>query len=210
MNQQHTSNNTAAATTQYPMRAMRIALAAILMALAAVFMAPSAHAHDQLVQSNPAPGATVKSSPKRITLTFSGELKPIGDIVKLTTAGDAAVETTHTIAGTELTITPVKQLENGTYSLVARVVSSDGHPIDQKLDFTVDAPKASVSPSAVASPSVTAQANPAPAPVPEATPTPEQAPTAVKGGIPTPLVWAIAGLVGLGAVVMIIAKTRGK
>ena len=190
------------------MRAMRIALAAVLTALAAVFMAPSAHAHDQLVQSSPEPGATVKNSPKRITLTFGGDLKPIGDIVKLTAAGNAAVETTHSIGGTELTITPMKPLENGTYSLVARVVSSDGHPIDQQLAFTVDAPAASAGPGTVTSPPATAQASPAP--VPAATPTEEQSPAAVRGGVPAPLVWAIAGLVGLGAVVMIIAKTRGK
>ncbi|GAA4369378.1 hypothetical protein GCM10023166_16940 [Paeniglutamicibacter cryotolerans] len=184
------------------------------MALAAVFMAPSAHAHDQLVQSSPEPGATVKNPPKRITLTFSGELKPIGDIVKLTDADNAAVETTHSIAGTELTITPVKPLENGTYSLVARVVSSDGHPIDQKLAFTVKTPAASASPSAVASPAPASTTAPAAAVSPsataQATPEPEQAPAAVKGGIPAPLVWSIAGLVGLGAVVMIIAKTRAK
>lgn len=214
MNQQHTQS-TSAVATRHPMRAFRIVLAAMLMALAAVFMAPSAQAHDQLIGTKPEQGSTVKSSPKQITLTFSGELKPIGDLAILKDSSDTVIETTRTIKGTEMTVTPGKQLENGVYSLVTRVVSSDGHPIEQKLGFTVAAAVSNPNPSPTATASASAVPETTTTPEPPATAAPESTEAAAPvsspiDGIPAIVVWPLVGLVVVGGLLMVIAKTRRK
>ncbi len=182
-------------------------LAVALLSLMTLFGVGSAQAHDELVASTPANGAVLKSSPEKFVLTFSGDLKEIGTIVELKDEKGDSVQTSYEIARRDLTITPDATLPNGDYTLVARVVSSDGHPIDKKLAFSVKDPKAVES----ATPTPVATAAPSAAPSSEAAPVPapdKQSPSEQLSGLPTAVVWLIAGVVVLGSVLMVLLKVR--
>ncbi|PQZ96394.1 hypothetical protein CQ018_03835 [Arthrobacter sp. MYb227] len=180
-------------------------IAAALLCMMTLLGVNSASAHDELVATTPTQGAVLESSPKEFVLTFSGALKQIGTIIKLQDANGESVETAFTIVGRDLTVTPVAALPNGEYSLVTRVVSSDGHPIDKKLEFSVK------NSQAVTSAEPTPAANQAPSAEPTAQATaapvaPEEAKTFM--GLPTGVIWALVGVVVLGSVAMVLAKTR--
>lgn len=181
-------------------------IAAALLCMMALLGVNSASAHDELVATTPTQGAVLETSPKEFVLSFSGALKQIGTIIKLQSADGEPVETTFIIAGRDLTVTPVSALPNGEYSLVTRVVSSDGHPIDKKLEFSVKDPQAATSVEPAPSATTAASAEP----TTEATATPV-APEAASSfmGLPTGVIWGLVGLVVLGSIAMVIAKTRG-
>ena len=182
-------------------------LAVALLSLMTIFGVGSAQAHDELVATTPANGAVLKTSPEKFVLTFSGDLKEIGTIVELKDEKGRSSKTSFEIASRDLTVTPDATLPNGEYTLVTRVVSSDGHPIDKKLVFSVKDPKAVE--TAVPTPA----ANPAPsaAPSSEAAAVPsadQQSPMNQLAGLPTAVVWLIAGVVVLGSVLIILLKVR--
>lgn len=181
-------------------------VAAALLCMMTLLGVNSASAHDELVATTPTQGAVLESSPKEFVLSFSGSLKQIGTIIKLQNADGEPVETTFVIAGRDLTITPVAELPNGEYSLVTRVVSSDGHPIDKKLEFSVNDPQAATS----AQPTPVATTAPSAEPTAEATAAPV-APEKANSfmGLPIGVIWGLVGLVVLGSIAMVIAKTRG-
>lgn len=190
---------------QTPRAATRITalLAAALVCLMAVFGVSSASAHDELVAASPSNGEVLTSSPKQIALTFSGELKKIGTIIELRNAAGKSVETNYSIAQRDLTIVPAAPLANGNYTLVSRVVSSDGHPIDKKLEFSVKDP-AAVAPSPEPS-QVHAADTPAPSAAQAPADAPDEAPVA---GVPAALIWIAAGIAGIGMIVVVLLKVR--
>ena len=131
--------------------------AAILIALVAVFSSVSAaSAHDELVSSNPVAGSTMTKSPEKIELNFSGVLQQLAgaetSVVALSTEDGTKLASEVTTKGKNVTVVPEKKLDSGTYKLVYRVVSSDGHPIEASFNFTVKLPVAA---SATPSDSVT-------------------------------------------------------
>jgi copper resistance protein C len=98
--------------------------------------AAPASAHDRLLSSNPADGATV-GAPENVTLTYSAEILPTGARVQVK-APDASVATSGdpTVKGTKV-VQQVDASAPGTYSVTWRVTSSDGHPISGTFSFTV-------------------------------------------------------------------------
>ena len=187
-------------------------LAVALLSLMTIFGVGSAQAHDELVATSPESGAVLKTSPDKVVMTFSGELKKIGTIVELKDEKGESFENGYEIAGRELTVTPKAALPNGNYTMVTRVVSSDGHPIDKKLAFTVKDPQAaaSASPSASATPAASATPSAAATQAPATEPANEQQdPATPLAGLPASVVWIIAGVVVLGSVLMILLKVRG-
>lgn len=101
------------------------------------FAATSASAHDQLVSSNPESGQTLEAAPSEATLEFSGQIAELGSEVALMRDGEA-VELPGSLQfdGTKITV-PLPELEQGTYELNWRVVSSDGHPIAGTIPFKI-------------------------------------------------------------------------
>lgn len=182
-------------------------LAIALLSLMTLFGVGSAQAHDELVASTPANGAVLKTSPEKFVLTFSGDLKKIGTIVELKDEKSQSVKTSYEIASRDLTVTPEATLPNGDYALVARVVSSDGHPIDKKLTFSVQDPKAveSATPTPAASPAMSAPPSTDAATVPAQD---QQSPAEQVAGLPMAVVWLIVGVVVLGSVLMVLLKVR--
>lgn len=184
-------------------------IAAALFCLMTLFGVSSASAHDELVATTPTNGAVLKTSPKELVMTFSGELKEIGTIINLKDAQGQEIATTSKISRRDLTVTPEASLPNGEYTLVTRVVSSDGHPIDKKLEFSVADPQAVATPEATKP--VAPEANPAPSvqPTAENSVAPVEQPSAgLFAGLPTPVIWIVAGIAVVGFVATIVVRFR--
>lgn len=186
--------------------------AVILLAILAMFASmTAASAHDELVSSTPKNGASLKEAPEKLTLEFSGELQSMSGVesTKVVLKQDGKeVETTAATKGKVVTVTPAKALEAGEYDLAFRVVSSDGHPVENKLTFTIDsatptpsmvnAPSESAQPSETAQASESAQASDSA----EASRNPVQA----AGSSMSPVLWVVIGVVILGGVIAVLAK----
>ncbi|WP_435298850.1 copper resistance CopC family protein [Timonella sp. A28] len=139
---------------------------ALFAALTAAFFAlgqASAFAHDVLIDSNPKDGDTLTTAPKTLSLEFNNPVQELGGqfIVKSSDGTEVASDAPAS-AGRTVTF-ELPELTNDTYSVAWRVVSSDSHPIEGALTFTVDDPNAAqetTTPTATSSPTETAEATP--------------------------------------------------
>ncbi|GHD02490.1 copper resistance CopC family protein [Zhihengliuella salsuginis] len=119
--------------------ALAALFAALLLAVGAatavsLASASTAHAHDQLISTDPADGAALEAPPEQLTLTFSGEIQDIGTTVELVDAEGAEHAVDLAADRGDLAITPQAALPAGDYTLSWRVTSSDGHPIEGTVD----------------------------------------------------------------------------
>jgi len=113
----------------------------VLLAVVVILAVPSiVRAHAGLESSDPAPGAYLDVSPERVTLTFDEPVSTaFGSLRVLDGNGDTLVETTLSrgenkeVAVAELDET----LNDGTFVVVWRVTSSDGHPVQGSFTFVV-------------------------------------------------------------------------
>ncbi len=165
-----------------------------LAAAAVLFISPAASAHDSLVDANPADGEVVTVPISDVSLRFSGVLLGVdhGGNITVVTGPDGAYHETDCAAvdGTTLTL-PVALGEPGTYQVDWRVVSSDGHPISGRYQFTYQ-PPAGTSAAAGSEASPCAGVNAAPEPA------------AADPGAANGLVWGV----GIGAIaILLIAGT---
>ncbi|MFB0834728.1 copper resistance CopC family protein [Arthrobacter halodurans] len=221
-------------------RTLLTALAAAFLGWAALAAAPSALAHDALLESTPASGSELTVAPDSAVLRFSGELKPIGTQVVLTDETGAAHDAEASVSRDVLNVDFGSPLPDGEYTLVWRVVSSDGHPIEGRaadgsaVGFTVAAGPAGAasssgaaadggSPAAdggtgAAAPPVATSATasaPASAEAPaSAAAAPEAAPAAAGGGlfgdVPPAVAWIVLSLATVAAAAVVLAKVRGR
>jgi len=180
------------------------ALAAVLVLLVAG--APVALAHDRVLSVDPADGASVAVAPDQVQLVLSEAPIALGTAVEVRGPDGGVVSVGDPVIA-DATVTQALGGERpaGAYTVVWRVVSSDGHPIDGTSTFTAQTPAApTVSPGPTESPTTTPEPTATPTPTPEATtasPTPAPAPGDVTGGSVPP--WALA-LLGVGAAVTVI------
>ncbi|MFI6295633.1 copper resistance protein CopC [Nonomuraea sp. NPDC050790] len=169
------------------------ALTAILAALILLGTAAPALAHDALRTSDPAKGSTVESV-DQVKLEFTAKVRMPFVIVR----GDGGEfhEGKPALDGKVVTQALKGTLRDGKYTIAYRVVSSDGHPIEGEIPFTVKG-----APTPEATPSQSASAAPPPSPA-EQVQTPEQTPVgAEREGQATFPIWLIivvGGLVGIG------------
>ncbi|MFD1930073.1 copper resistance protein CopC [Nonomuraea mangrovi] len=137
-----------------------------LLLLAACWMfvlygAPQALAHDQLKSSSPAKNAVV-SAVEEIELEFTARVRL--PAVVLHDAGGAAVAVGKPEAdGAVVTAAVPQPLPPGRYVVGWRVVSSDGHPIEGEIPFTVKG-TASTTPTPSKAPSSSPATDPSTAP----------------------------------------------
>jgi len=194
-----------AARTPRRTRLASLAAALGLSAAAVLATAMPAAAHDELIASDPADGSTVASLPSEVTLTFSAFPldEPGATLVEVTdaagddlTAGDPVVEGTAVVQALEGSV-------DGEITVVWKVVSSDGHPIDGEFRFEVTGGPApapaegeATEPAATAEP--TAEETAAPA-APTVTETAAPTPAGDEEGNPV-LPWALAGILLIAAV----------
>lgn len=111
---------------------------AVLIALFLLAPAGTASAHDQLLGSDPEDGAVVEA-PDELELEFSGQLSELGlQVVVTDPDGRSVVDGEPEVDGRFVTQDLVDDLGAGTYDVVWRVTSEDGHPISGELSFTVE------------------------------------------------------------------------
>ncbi|TDP80379.1 hypothetical protein DEU31_0816 [Brachybacterium sp. AG952] len=190
------------------------ALAALFAALLAALLAlgAPAQAHDTLLESDPADGATLETSPEAITLTFSADILEVSPLVRITDeSGEQLAEITPSIDGPVATATLEEPLPAGTSTVQWRVVSSDGHPIEGTFEVTVEqdaaaeetteAPAEESSPAEESAPAETA------APAEEGEQATAEAAEEESGSSMTPLL-IVLGVAVVGAVVAVLLIMR--
>lgn len=122
------------------MSSLRRVVTVSLLAAVAVMLPQSAVAHDELISSDPADGATVATAPEQLTLTFSGQIAEVGAAVNVTDGAQASVvDGDPQVEGTTLVQDLSDDLAAGDYEVVWRVTSQDGHPISGTFGFVVEA-----------------------------------------------------------------------
>ncbi|MDO5618632.1 copper resistance CopC family protein [Kocuria sp.] len=138
----HKQQNTpGTAPGRLPRRARLARLAAAVATAGLVALPGPVWAHDTLVSSNPGDGARVTQAPTEVELTYSADLLDVGTQVRVTDSQGADVtDGEPQVSGTTVTqdITPA-QTEDESYTVVWRVVSSDGHPIEGTFSYDVGA-----------------------------------------------------------------------
>ena len=124
-----------------------------------------AKAHDQLISSSPETDEVLTAAPKAIELIYSAEIMEVGADVRLLDAEKNQLETSEIKVDGAVVYTEIPELlVNGEYSIIWRVVSSDGHPIDGVIPF-----KVAVEGNETAEPSPMVSPDPTPEPTVSAT-----------------------------------------
>ncbi|MFI7638023.1 copper resistance protein CopC [Nonomuraea sp. NPDC049400] len=177
--------------------------AALACALVLMSTASPALAHDSLKSSSPAKNAQVGSI-KEIELEYSAGVR-FPFVVLHDTAGKAVPLGKPRLAGPKVFADVPQPLAPGSYVIAWRVVSSDGHPIEGEIPFSV---KGSASPSA--SPSRSGEGSTVNTP-PQAAAQPTAAGEqgAASAGVPGWIWGGLAVLVVLGALVLLWNARRG-
>lgn len=105
----------------------------------ATVLAPVAAAHSVLVSVDPQDGATLETSPGRVSLTFNEEINPNFASVAVTTGDDRTSLTVGepTVEGETVTVAVDDDLADGAYTIGYRVTSADGHVVSGSSVFTV-------------------------------------------------------------------------
>lgn len=196
------------------MRKLRTPALVTPLAAAVLLLAPSpALAHDVLIASDPEDGATLETVPEEVLLTFNNSPAEGGGgsaIVVTGPDGETQYEDGElTFDGTDVSVALAPLDEAGEYSVSYRVVSSDGHPIQDTLTFTVTEEAV-----AAAAPEEPAEEEEEPAQAEEPAEEVEESPAAAEepaaeGGSGTMLlVGGIATLAVIGLIVILVLRMR--
>lgn len=168
-----------------------------------------ARAHNALLSTKPADGATLSAMPATVVLHFAEPAQRLGTVVVvLGPAGNVATGR-PAFTGSDLRQPVAAGSPTGTYTVNWRVVSDDGHPVQGSFRFTTTSSSPVGPPSTTAAASATptepvtmASAGTAPA-VPSGTASaeaPSTAPTTVAGGTS----WQPAVIGGLATLLVIV------
>jgi methionine-rich copper-binding protein CopC len=182
-------------------RAVQLTLLSTVAVLAALPLAAvPASAHNELRSSSPRDGDALTKAPANVELVFAE--KPDARFLKVAvTAADGRniALGQPTVDGFRV-VQPLNPVDSGRYTLAYRVVSSDGHPIQGTLKYTVTLPAREASPSASA---------PVPVrPAAEAAPTKASANTQDDGALWWPYATGGALLLALVAFGAVLATRR--
>ncbi|MEO3868011.1 copper resistance protein CopC [Nonomuraea sp. B12E4] len=193
----------------FPQRSIRkAALAVLACALFLALPASPALAHDALKRSSPARNARV-ASVGQIELEFSAGVK--FPFVLLHDAAGKRIAIGEPRTSGHLVLAEVPQpLAPGAYVIAWRVVSSDGHPIEGEIPFSVKGSPSAPASSSPAGGAATGEPSPAAAvPTPAAAGSAAAAETSASAGVPGWIWGGLAVLVVLGAFVLIRTARRG-
>ena len=114
---------------------------ALALLLAAGLAAGQAWAHSGLRRSEPPAESKLRRPPAEVKLTFSEPLEPAYSSVKVTDAGGAEVDSGDSrVDRSNPTIlrASLKPLGAGSYTVIWRVLSVDGHTTDGRFGFQVE------------------------------------------------------------------------
>ena len=110
-----------------------------LAGLAALVIAPGAAAHSLLLESTPAAGATLPAAPRELRLRFNNRIeKPLSRVRLLDAKGAAQTVALHT-EGTapDWLSGPLPSLGPGRWRVEWQVLSTDGHVVSGRFEFTI-------------------------------------------------------------------------
>jgi methionine-rich copper-binding protein CopC len=96
-----------------------------------------AHAHAELVDTEPANGAQLGSSPDSIVLRFTELVEALDGAIELLDSNGADVEIGDAVSDATTVSATLPLLADGGYVVNWQVVSSDGHPIAGAITFAV-------------------------------------------------------------------------
>lgn len=158
-------------------RALPVTAAALV--LLAVLAGPAV-AHARLISTDPPGGATVEQAPDHVALTFSERIETsFGGVQVFDPAGERVDAGDAQITDTRVQV-PLAPLEAaGSHTVVFRVISGDGHPVESRFSFEYQ-PQTSPLPTPTGSPT------PATDPTPTAGPTPTPSPAETATAAPAP------------------------
>ena len=123
--------------------------------------ATAAQAHDVLQSTDPADGSTVAVVPDHVTLTFDEPALLVGTEVMVHDPNERMVNVgPPVLVDNTVTQEVTGALPAGVYTVIYRVTSADGHPIEGRFAFTATGDTSYG--VATAAPTMTASAVPAP------------------------------------------------
>lgn len=121
-----------------PRRVSRLLAAAALAGLVVLTPATPAAAHNQLIETDPAPDAQLATSPDAVQLVFVEPLDPDYTTVIVNDSEQSSVDLgEQVIDGGTVTVSLPSPLPDGTYTVAYRVVSADGHPVQGAYQFSI-------------------------------------------------------------------------
>jgi copper resistance protein C len=130
--------------TAAPRRALRGPAALALVVVLLAGEVASVWAHASLVRSTPAHRAVLGQMPERVQLWFNERLEPAYSTVSVWNQAGGQVDTRDVAVGPEdlrrLSVS-VESREPGLYTVKYRVLSVDGHIVDNHFTFTVKGPR---------------------------------------------------------------------
>jgi len=122
------------------MRGSRVILAAGAAALAAVALPAAASAHAYIVKTVPAASVVVNTPPPNVQLTYDEAVEPRFAIISVTDAAGHSVTdgpVTRSPGNPDTLVVPLRRVPEGWYLVYWRVISVDGHPVQNAFTFAV-------------------------------------------------------------------------
>jgi len=116
----------------------RLAVAAVV--LAALVAPAAASAHAFLVKTVPAASVTLTAPPPAVALTFDESVEPRFAVVSVSDVNGKQVTNgpvTRSPADADTLVVPLKNVPEGWYLVYYRVISVDGHPVQNAFTFAV-------------------------------------------------------------------------
>jgi len=193
-------------------RTTAAALAIVAAGLLTLVGVQPASAHSALTSSTPADGAVVTEPLESVDLTFSEA--PLAGLdaglrIQVTDASGADVARGDvTVSGT--TMRRAVDLDQGSYTVLWRYVSPDGHPIEGTLAFEYRAAAPVSTPSTSATPTPTASTAPTSSATATATGASDGAPSSSPGIAPGVWIGLGAGAVLVAGAVVVLLLRRGR
>lgn len=193
-------------------RTTAAALAIVAAGLLTLVGFQPASAHSALTSSTPADGVVVTEPLESVDLTFSEA--PLAGLdaglrIQVTDASGTDVATGDvTVSGT--TMRRAVDLHRGSYTVLWRYVSPDGHPIEGTLAFEYRAAAPASTPSASATPTPTVSTAPTPSATATATGASDGAPSSSPGIAPGVWIALGTGTVLVVAAVIVLLLRRGR
>lgn len=116
----------------------RLLITSLVVGAMAVGYSSAAHAHAELTGTAPEDGAELDEAPAEVTLEFNEELDgPSTEIAVTDPEGDTLDLDDPEFDGNAFT-QPMQYNEAGEYTLAYRILSQDGHRVEDTLTFTVN------------------------------------------------------------------------
>ncbi|HZZ50270.1 MAG TPA: copper resistance CopC family protein [Pseudonocardia sp.] len=126
--------------------------------VASVLGAGTAFAHNVLVHSDPANGATLPAGPAHVTLTFDLPVQNVYSAVSVVGPDKLHYEAAASqVNGNSVGVDVSPLGPAGVYTVGYRIVSDDGHPVGGLITFTLSAPGTGRGVSAEQSPAASQQ-----------------------------------------------------